>query len=206
MAVLTISREYGAGGKTLGEIVAKKLGFTCINEQIIQMIADKAKVSKDWVASIEKEAGGTLLKVITSMIPKSYIERILGSSSGYIDENVYVETLTDVINHFADEGNCVIVGRGGQYILKDRADVRHIFLVADKEDRYKFMEDNYDLLPTEAKNVVDTMGKRRANLFRRFGTEEYDTPEHYNLILNMSRLSMNQAAAVVCNMFDQNFE
>jgi len=203
MAVLTISREYGAGGKTLGELIAKKIGYACINEQIIEMIAERARVSKNWVESIEKEAGGTLLKVITSMIPKSYIERILGNSSGYIDENVYVEMLTDVLTHLADEGNCVIVGRGGQYILKDRRDVRHIFLVAHKEYRCKFMQDNYDLLPTQAKNIVETMGKRRANLFRRFGAEEYDTPEHYNLILNMSRLSMDQAVAVVCEMFEQ---
>ena len=202
MAVLTISREYGAGGKTLGELVAKKIGYACINEQIIEMIAERAKVSKNWVESIEMEAGSTLLKVITSMIPKSYIERILGNSSGYIDENVYVEMLTDVITHLADEGNCVIIGRGGQYILKDRSDVRHIFLVAHKEYRYKFMENTYDLLPSQAKNIVDTMGKRRANLFRRFGMEEYNTPEHYNLILNMSRLSMDQAVAVVCEMFE----
>ena len=98
MSVLTISRLFGAGGKTLGELLAKRLGYTCINDQLIQMIADKARVSKNWVESIEKEAGGTLLKVMTSMIPKSYIDRILGDSRGYIDENVYVETLTEVIN------------------------------------------------------------------------------------------------------------
>jgi len=201
MSVLTISRLFGAGGKTLGELVANRLGYTCINDQLIQMIADKARVSKNWVESIEKEAGGALLKVLTSMIPKSYIDRILGDSRGYIDENVYVETLTEVINRLADEGNCVIVGRAGQYILKDRSDVRHIFLVAYKEDRYKFMEETYDLLPTQAKNVVETRGKRRATLYRRFGAEEYDTPEHYNLILNMSRLTMEEAAGIVCKMF-----
>jgi len=203
MAVLTISRQFGAGGKTLGELLSKKLGYTCLDEQLIQMIADKAKVSTNFVESIEKEAGGTLLKFMTSMISKSYIDRIVGDSSGYIDEDVYVEILSEIIQHLADEGNCIIVGRGGQYILKGRSDVFHILLVAHKEDRYKFMEKTYNLLPTQAKSVVDTQGKRRATLFRRFGAEGYDNPEHYNMVLNMSKLSMEKAADIVCKMFDK---
>jgi len=203
MAVLTISRQFGAGGKTLGELLSKKLGLTCINEQIIQMVADKARVSTSFVESIEKEAGGTLLKLMTSMISKSYIDRIVGDSGGYIDENVYVEILSEIIKRLADEGDCIIIGRGGQYILKERSDVFHILLVAHKEDRYKFMEKNYDLLPTQAKNVVDTQEKRRATLFRRFGAEGYDNPDHYNLVLNMSKMSMEKAADIVCKMFDK---
>ncbi|MBW2219942.1 MAG: cytidylate kinase family protein, partial [Deltaproteobacteria bacterium] len=92
---------------------------------------------------------------------------------------------------------------GGQYILKGRSNVFHILLVAHKEDRCKFMEKNYDLLPTQAKNAVDTQDKRRATLFRRFGTEGYDNPEHYNLILNMSKMSMEKAADIVCKMLDK---
>jgi len=137
------------------------------------------------------------------MISKSYIDRIVGDSSGYIDEDVYVEILSEIIQHLADEGNCIIVGRGGQYILKGRSDVFHILLVAHKEDRYKFMEKTYNLLPTQAKSVVDTQGKRRATLFRRFGAEGYDNPEHYNMVLNMSKLSMEKAADIVCKMFDK---
>lgn len=202
MAVLTISRQFGAGGKTLGELVAKRLGYPCINEQLIKMIADKARVSTNWVESIEKEAGGTLLKFMTTMISKSFIDRILGDSSGYIDENVYIETLSDIINRLAGEGNCIIVGRGGQYILKGRSNVFHVLLVASKEDRHKFMEKNYDLLPTQAKQVVKTQDKRRETLYRRFGTEGYDNPDHYNLVLNMSMINMEKAVNVVCKMFD----
>ena len=58
MAVITISRQFGAGGKTLGELISKNLGYTFIDDAIINKVAKKAKVSDEWVQSIEKEAGG----------------------------------------------------------------------------------------------------------------------------------------------------
>ena len=64
MAVITISRQFGAGGKTIGQKVAEALGYTFIDEDIIQIIAEKAKVSPGWVESVEKEAGGKFSKFI----------------------------------------------------------------------------------------------------------------------------------------------
>ena len=119
MAVITISRQFGAGGKTLGQLIAKKLNYTLISEEIVEKVAEKAKVSVDWVQDIEKEAGGTLQKFMSGLISKSYVERILGKDRGYLDEDKYVETLREVITQLAKDDNIVFVGRGGQYILRE---------------------------------------------------------------------------------------
>ncbi|MBW1963381.1 MAG: cytidylate kinase-like family protein, partial [Deltaproteobacteria bacterium] len=129
MSVITISRQFGAGGKTIGEMVSRKLGYLFFDDQIIQMIAARARVSPGWVKSIEREAGGMLQKFILSVGRKSFAERI-SEEGGYIDEEIYIDLLNTIITKIASEGNVVILGRGGQYILRDFSDAYHVLIVA----------------------------------------------------------------------------
>ncbi|MFP4225527.1 MAG: AAA family ATPase [Desulfobacterales bacterium] len=193
MTVLTISREFGAGGRTLGKWVAKELGYTLVDEDIVQMVAERAKVSKKTVKSMEKEAGGSLLRFMNYLISQKQINRILEDHRGYLDEEVYVNTLTQIITDLAKEGNCVIVGRGGQYVLREHADAFHLLLVANHEDRVRFMMETYNITKDQATNTIRVHGKRRHNLYRKFGKEDYDDPLLYHLVLNMSKLSMEKA-------------
>ncbi len=200
MAVITISRQFGAGGRTLGKILSKKMGYALVDEDIIQKVADRVNVSKDCVKSIEEEAGGKLLKFMSGLVAKNYIERILGGDKGYIDEEVYVDALREIITQAAAEDNVVIVGRAGQYILQDHPGAFHVLLIAKKEDRLKFMEKNYRLSRPEAEKVVDVYEKRRINLYRSFGKQDYDMPDLYHMVLNMSRLDMDMAEDLVTRM------
>ena len=200
MAVVTISRQFGAGGKTLGRLVAEKLDYSFIDEEIIQMVAKRARVSTNWVESIEREAGGRLLKYMARLVPRSFIDLILDDQRGYIDEEIYVDLLREIISRSADEGDVVIIGRGSQYILRDREDTYHILLVADEGDRVKFMETNYDLSPREAALVINRQEKRRINLYRKFGKEDYDQSRLYHLVINSSKQDLKRAAQIVCKL------
>ena len=200
MSVITISRQFGAGGKTLGEMISTKLGYTFVDDEIIQMVAKKAKVSKNWVEDIEKEAGGKLLKFMSGLVRKSFVERILDDQRGYIDEEIYVDLLHKIISQIAEEGSAVILGRGGQYILREHPDVFHVLLIADNADRIHFMETHYDLSPSQALQSVNREDKRRVNLYRKFGKENYDQPDLYHLVLNMSKLELETACDLVCEL------
>ena len=200
MAVITISRQFGAGGITVGEVVAQKLGYKFYDNEIIQLLAKEAKVSTNWVEDLEKEAGGALQKFISQVVPKSMVERILDDKRGYIDEEIYVDLLHLIIKKIADDGNAVIIGRGGQYILAGQPDVYHILLVADKSDRIKFIEEKYGLRPKRAVQTVNFDDKRRVNLYRKFGREDYDHPIHYQLVINTSKISREKAADLVCKL------
>jgi len=198
MSVIAISRQFGAGGKTLGEMVSKKLGYTFVDREIVQMVAKKAKVSTQWVEYIEKEAGGKLMKFMERLVPKKLIDTVLDDSGGRIDEEIFVDLLHTIITQVADEGNAVILGRGGQYVLRDRADACHVLLIANKEDRIKFMEEHYELLRPQALKAVNNEDKRRVNLYRKFGKEDYDHPDLYHLVLNMSKLNLDKASNLIC--------
>ena len=139
MAVITISRQFGAGGRTLGEMVAKKLGYEFYDNEVIQMVSIHAKVSANSVDALEKETGGTFKKLITDIVPKSLRDLIISRKQETIDEEIYVDILQKIITEIADDGNAVVIGRGSQYILKDHEDTFHVLIIADINDRVKFI-------------------------------------------------------------------
>ena len=200
MAIITISRQFGAGGLTVGKKLSEKLGYTFVDEEIIQLVAKKAKVSPQWVLSIEKEAGGRLHKVISSLIPRGIVDRILNDQRGYIDEEVYVDLLIQIISKIADEDSTVILGRGGQYILKGRPNIYHVLLISDMEHRIHFVETKYKLSRSQANQTVASEDKRRTNFYRKFNKTGYDQPEHYHLTLNMSKLHLDKAIEIIGNL------
>jgi cytidylate kinase len=200
MAVITISRQFGAGGITLGKMIAKELGYTFADEDIVKRIAKEANVSPHWVETVEKEAGGKLSRFITKMVSKPLVDRILKDERGYIDEQTYLDYIVLIIAQIADEGDVVILGRGGQYILNDHPDAYHILLINDFENRVEFMMAHYDLSNAKAAQVVNREDKRRMNLYRKLGKTDYDNSGLYHLVLNMGRISLEQAQQVVCDL------
>jgi cytidylate kinase len=200
MAVVTISRQFGAGGLTLGRMISKKLGYALFDNEILQLVAEKANVSTEWVESMEKNAGKPFQKIVAGLVSKSLVDRVIAKEYGYIDEEIYVDALRTIITKIADEGNAVIVGRGGQYVLKDRKDVVHTLLIGEKDRRVEFIEKKYKLSYKQASNLVDSEEKRRGNLYRKFGREDYDQPQLYHMVLNMGRIDLETARDLICQL------
>ena len=203
MAVITISRQFGAGGNTLGRMIADELGYTFADQEIIQRIAKEANVSTKWIESFEKEAGSKVSRFIDKMVSRRLLDRILKDERGYLDEKIYLDYLVLIIAQMADEGDVVILGRGSQYILDDHPDASHILLIDDFEDRVKFMMENYDLSSRRATQVVTTEDKRRVALYSRLGKHDYDNPSLYHLVLNMGRMDLKSALKLVCDLVDR---
>ncbi|MCP4630177.1 MAG: cytidylate kinase-like family protein [bacterium] len=202
MAVITISRQFGAGGKTLGKMIADEFGYTFADSEIIKSVAEMANVSTHFVETVEKEAGGKFSRFISKTVSKPLVERVLKDERGYIDEEIYLDYLVLIIAQMGDDGNVVILGRGSQYILNDHPDAYHVLLIDEFENRVQFMMANYDLSKSRAAQVVRAEDKRRKNLYQKLGKTDYDNPFLYNLVLNMSKLSLEQALQLVCKLVD----
>ena len=202
MAVITISRQFGAGGLTLGKRVAEKFGYTFADTEIIKMVAEMANVSTHFVETVEKEAGGKFSKFISKTVSKPLVERILKNERGYIDEEIYLDYLVLIIAQMADDGDVVILGRGSQYILNDHPDAYHILLIDEFENRVRFMREHYDLSKNRAIHVVKSEDKRRKNLYQKLRKTDYDNPALYHLVLNMNKISLDKALQLVCELVD----
>ena len=199
MAVITISRQYGAGGKTLGEMVAAELGYEFADSEIVAKVAEMANVSTHWVETVENEAGGKLSRFVSRMVSRPLVDKILKGERGYIDETIYLDYLVLIIAQIADEGDVVILGRGSQYILDDHPDAFHILMIDEFENRVRFMQEHYDLTESRATRVVRGEDKRRKVLYQKLGKTDYDDPYLYHLVLNMSKVSLEEAKQIVCN-------
>ena len=200
MAIITISRQFGVGGLTLGKMIADALGYTFADNEIVQRLAKEANVSPHWVETVEKEAGGKLSRFITKMVSKPLVYRVLADEHGYIDEQIYLDYLVLIIAQIAEEGDVVVLGRGSQYILDDHPDAYHILLINDFENRAKFMMEHYDLSQDKAIEAVKKEGNRRKILFRILGVENYDQPDIYHLVLNMSKIDLKLACELICEL------
>jgi len=198
MSVITISRLMGAGGKTLGEAIAKTLSYDFIHNELIQMVAEEAKTSADVVTAIEQKAHGKLRSYLTSLVPKTFSERLSSGQAEFIGEEIYVDALKKILRHVASEGNVVILGRGSQFVLQNEPDTYHVLLTASMEYRIKFLETHYHLDSLEAQKTISYETKRRANLYRTFGFNRYDAPSNYHMVCNMDRLTPEQAVDEVC--------
>lgn len=200
MAVITISRQFGSGGRTLGNMIAQKLGYSFADNEIIQMVAKEANVSPHWVENVEKEAGTKLSRILSSMVSQKWIDRVLADERGYIDEQIYLDYLVLIIAKIADEGEVIILGRGAQYILNDHPDAYHILLIDEKENRINFIKNQYNISYKKAQQIVNYEDRRRVSLYKKLGKIDYDDPALYHMVLNMSRTNLKTASKLVCDM------
>lgn len=203
MAVITISRHFGAGGRTLGEMVSKKLDYKFLDDAVIQELSKRIRVTKESIADMENIAGGLFSKIVSTMLSRSYMERLAGEKTGYIDEVIYVEKLKEVITDLARQDNVVLLGRGSQFILAEHENAYHFLLVADMAQRIKFMQRRYNL--SDAKAYQDVIGgeKRRKNVYAKMGCTNYNDPEAYHMVLNTSRLNLEQSMNQIISLVKQ---
>ena len=184
MAIITISRQFGAGGITLGERLAKRLNYRYVNEEMIKEVASKANVSTDGIYAFEQQAGTKLTKLVDRVISGNFIERLLGGQTSYLDERRYVALVTDIINDLYQEDNAIIIGRGGQYILRERTNAWHILLVAEEKYRQEFICKKYNVAPSQAERAMTKGDSQRDRFLRCFLPQSPDDPRSYHLTIN----------------------
>ena len=202
MAVITISRQFGTGAFSVAEFVSEKLGYKLYDRSILNHIAQEMNVSIRWAEYFDKQMGSKFQKILSSKFGKRKIESIVNSNNELLNDKTYIDNIVKAINMFAKEGNAVIVGRAGQFILSNRDNVYHILLVSKKEDRIKFLAETHEATYEWATRTVKDEDSRRQNIYRIFGHENYDDPINYNMVINMSKVKLKTACKLICSLID----
>ena len=201
MAAITISRQFGAGGRTLGERLCERFGFHLVDEFVIDELARKAKVKGDWLTAMEKEASSTLLSLLSSIVSSGLIYRTPTAPGEDFERKKYKDFLRRVMTTMANEGGYVLLGRGAQIVLQDHPKVLRILLVAEYEDRVKFMVQRYHLSGEEAKKIIKEKETQRAAVATNIFGTDIDDPKLYHLALNMSRMPFDWAVDFAGDFF-----
>ena len=188
--VITISRQYGSGGRSVAKNLAAALGRPFYDNELITMAAEKTGLSVECFKDAEKTSFGNLFFSLTSLTPS------LDSVGLPLNEKIFL-VQSQVIKEVAAEGPCVIVGRSANYVLQDNPNVVNVFLQADLPDRVKRAIDTYGHDAEGAEAMVVKTDKRRANYYNYFTGEKWGKAENYDLILNTSRMDLDKIVEVI---------
>ncbi len=203
MAIITISRHFGAGGHTLGERLCDRFGFQLVDASVIKALAHKSKLSPNWLNAMEQEASSTLLSIISKVVSRGLLYKQPGTPQDLVEQQKYLSFLTQIFTAMANEGGYVIVGRGAQLILKGHPKAFHILLVADYESRVAFLIDNLNITRAEAARMIKVREKERTAIGTRLFDADIDDYGLYHITLNTSLLPYDWAIDTISRLVAQ---
>lgn len=180
--IVTISRQYGSGGRYIGENLAKAMGVPCYDEKLIDMVAKESGFAQSFVAEKGERMTGSLLFNIASSL--SFANNVFSTNNGVTLQDEIYFTQNRIIKELADKGPCVIVGRCADYILREREDCLNVFIFADNESKIERAEKYFNITREEAPAVLKKKDKARANHYKYYTDQEWAMASNYDLCLN----------------------
>ena len=183
--IITISREFGSGGRFIGEEVAKKLGIAYYDKNVINEIAEKSGLSPEYIqenAELSPKRG---------LFAYAFAGRDITGKS--VEDMVY-EAQRNVILELADKEPCVIIGRNADYILKDRDDVLNVFVHGDAPEKMQRIRQIYHVSEKDAAKMMADTDKRRMANYNFYTNQKWGKASNYTLCLNSSQLGYDRCA------------
>lgn len=186
--IITISREFGSGGRFIGEEVAKKLGMKYYDRDIIGQIAEKSGFSPEYIqenAELSPKKG---------LFAYAFAGRDITGKS--VEDMVY-EVQRKVILEIAEKESCVIIGRNADFILNDRDDVLNVFIHGDKAEKVKRICKLYNVTEADALKMMVDIDKRRITNYRFYTDRKWGMAGNYTLSLNSSELGYDMCEKII---------
>lgn len=186
--IITISREFGSGGRFIGEEVAKQLGIKYYDKDIIAQIAEQSGFSAEY---IEEKAE---LSPKKGLFAYAFSGRDVTGKS--IEDMVY-EAQRKVILEIAEKESCVIIGRNADFILKDRDNVLNVFIHGDMPEKVARICKLYNVTEEEAEKMMADIDKRRMTNYRFYTDQKWGMAKNYTLSLNSSELGYDLCEKII---------
>ena len=186
--IITISREFGSGGRFIGEEVARKLGIAYYDKNIISQIAEKSGLSPEYIqenAELSPKKG---------LFAYAFSGRDITGKS--VEDMVY-EAQRNIILELAEKEPCVIIGRNADYILKDRDDVLNVFIHGDMLEKIKRITGLYNVKEKEAVKMMADTDKRRRTNYNFYTDQNWGKASNYTLCLNSSQLGYDRCEMII---------
>lgn len=186
--IITISREFGSGGRFIGEEVAKKLGIAYYDKNIINQIAEESGLSPDYIQESAE------LSPKKGILAYALAGRDITGKS--VEDMVY-EVQRKVILELAEKESCVIIGRNADFILKDRDDVLNVFIHGNMPEKMKRICQLYNVSEQDAVKMMTDTDKRRMTNYNFYTDQRWGKASDYTLCLNSSQLGYDKCEEII---------
>ena len=184
--VITISRQFGSGGRTIGKEVAQKLGIPCYDQELIEKIAEDTGLTAEFVSD---HTENTLYSTI--------LASAFGTYSATATQDYLWDIQVKIISKLAEEGPCVIVGRCADYVLRDHPRALNVFITADPADRIRRICDSMQVSQAEAEKLMHQGDADRAAYYNFYTAGHWGAAAGYHLCLNSSVCGIEGAVEII---------
>ena len=188
--VITISREFGSGGRTIGRKTADNLGIPCYDAELIQKIAEESGYTADYIREESEYAPGGWFSTV-------FTDRTMGLTN----QDKLWNIQSRVIEELAEKGSCVIVGRCADYILRDKANCLNVFIHASMEKRAERIVKEYGERDETPEQRLKEKDKRRAAYHRFYTDMKWGHAQNYHVCLDSGELGIEKCAELISQLF-----
>lgn len=193
--VITIGRQFGSGGKCIGELIARRLGIALYDKELINLAAERSGFSAEhFERADEQEQKGMLAAIIGY-----FRSPVMGDYALHnpLSNDSLFKIQSDVIRQIAENESCIFVGRCADYILRDQPHLVSLFLTADMPDRIRRVADRMGLSDEEAARLIDETDCRRSRYYNYYSSRTWGEAATYDLTINSSILGDEATADLI---------
>lgn len=187
--IITISREFGSGGRTIGKLVAGELGIPCYDSELIEKMAAESGFDKNYIKRSDEHAAGNFISVLASR------------AFGPTNKDYLWKVQCGIISDTAEKGPCVIVGRCADYILRDKADCLKVFIHADMKFRAERIVKVYGESDASPEQRIRDKDKRRAAYYRFYTNMKWGDAHNYDISLNSGKIGIEKCVSIIKNLY-----
>ena len=198
--IITISRQYGSGGRQIGQQLAKELNIPFYDKEIIDLAAKESGLAADFIRGQEQQLTQSLLfSIVTNFTSNggAFNPNMLSLS-----DQVYLAE-AKAIRSLADKGSCVMVGRCADWVLEKDYDVLRVFVCAPIETRCKRAVEEYGDKAENIQKAVQSIDKQRARYCQHYCDKAWEDAENYDLCLNSGTISIENCVAIIKDAYQQ---
>lgn len=188
--IITISREFGSGGRTIGKMVSEKLGIPCYDAELIHKIAQESGFSENYIKNAGEYTPGGFLS-------SAFANRSFGPTNEDYLWNIQYKIITEL----AEKESCVIVGRCADYILKDKADCLKVFIHADMDFRAERIVKVYGEREVAPEERLRDKDKRRAAYHRFYTNMKWGCAQNYHICLDSGKLGIAKCSEIIKELY-----
>lgn len=198
MAVITISKEFGTESERVASLLAEKLGYEYIGKNLVADIAKELHISESEAETFHKTSQSRILRFV-DRYTCSIVQKVVDREHGCLDDKNYYEVTKNLVENVYEAGDAIILGWGGQCLLKGKPDTLHVRLIKDNDLKINEIMKSQNLSQKAAKDFIDREEGDLKAYIKHYFKEDWNAAHLYDLVIDMGKTPVEKAVDMICD-------